>query len=78
MLAVQSKIILLTNQLILNTVSPKLNTGGIGLNIVGSSVNTTTPEDMVGPSYTVEVTHDESLHNEDDTEVDVGNILKSY
>ncbi|GKE80909.1 putative ribonuclease H-like domain-containing protein, partial [Tanacetum coccineum] len=58
--------------------NPGLNTGGIGLNNGGSSVNTATPEDMVGPSYTLEATHDESLHDEDDTKVDLGNILNSY
>ncbi|GJS90417.1 hypothetical protein Tco_0773053 [Tanacetum coccineum] len=61
-----------------NTASPRLNTGGIGLNTVGSLINTATPEDMVGPSYTLETTHDEFLHNEDDTKVDLGNILNSY
>ncbi|GKE79713.1 putative ribonuclease H-like domain-containing protein, partial [Tanacetum coccineum] len=40
--------------------------------------NTATPEDMVGPSYSLEAPYIESLHEEDDIEVDLGNILKSY
>ncbi|GJS10313.1 retrovirus-related pol polyprotein from transposon TNT 1-94 [Tanacetum coccineum] len=56
-----------------NTASSELNTGGIRLNTVGSSVNTATIEDMVGPSHSLE-----SLHDEDDTEVDLGNILNFY
>ncbi|GJR51145.1 putative ribonuclease H-like domain-containing protein [Tanacetum coccineum] len=58
--------------------NPGLNTGGIGLNTVGSPVNTATPKDIVGPSHSLEVPNDESFHDEDDTEVDLGNILQSY
>ncbi|GKD07838.1 hypothetical protein Tco_1187523 [Tanacetum coccineum] len=62
----------------LNTGGIGLNTGGIGLNTIGSSVNTATTKDMVGPSYSLEAPHVESLHDENDTKVDLGNILKSY
>ncbi|GKE44847.1 retrovirus-related pol polyprotein from transposon TNT 1-94, partial [Tanacetum coccineum] len=48
------------------------------LSTVGSSVNTATPEDMVGPSHSLEATHDEFFHDVDDTAVDLGNILNSY
>ncbi|GKG50922.1 hypothetical protein Tco_0539046, partial [Tanacetum coccineum] len=40
--------------------------------------NTATIEDMVGPSHSLEATHDESLHDEDDKEVNLGNILNFY
>ncbi|GJW00772.1 putative ribonuclease H-like domain-containing protein [Tanacetum coccineum] len=62
----------------INTTSPGLNTGGIRLNTVGSSVNTATPKDMVGPSSSFEATHDEFLNDEDASDVNLGNIPKSY
>ncbi|GKD01404.1 putative ribonuclease H-like domain-containing protein [Tanacetum coccineum] len=61
-----------------NTASPGINTGGIGRNTIGSPVNTTTPEDMVGPSHSLKATHDEFLNDEDEPDVDLGNIPKSY
>ncbi|GKD53874.1 putative ribonuclease H-like domain-containing protein [Tanacetum coccineum] len=61
-----------------NTASPGLNTGGIELNTVGSSINTATPEDMVGHSHSFEATHFEYSNNEDEPEVDLGNIPNSY
>ncbi|GKD07212.1 putative ribonuclease H-like domain-containing protein [Tanacetum coccineum] len=61
-----------------NTASPRLNTSGIGLYIVGSSVNTTTPEDMVGSSHSLEATHDEFFNDKDEPNVDLGNIPNSY
>ncbi|GJU16657.1 putative ribonuclease H-like domain-containing protein [Tanacetum coccineum] len=61
-----------------NTASPGISTGGIKLNTVGSSVNTAIPEDIMGSSHSFEAPNDDSLHEEDDTEVDLGNILQSY
>ncbi|GJW01632.1 putative ribonuclease H-like domain-containing protein [Tanacetum coccineum] len=61
-----------------NTASSGLNTGGIRINTIGSSVNTATSKDMVGPSHSLEATHDKSLHDADNTEADLGNILDSY
>ncbi|GJS24473.1 hypothetical protein Tco_0453105 [Tanacetum coccineum] len=61
-----------------NIASPGLNTSGIGLNTIGSSINTATPEDMVGPSHSLEATHDEFLNDEGELDVDLGNIPKSY
>ncbi|GKC36510.1 hypothetical protein Tco_1048894 [Tanacetum coccineum] len=63
---------------LVNTVSPGLNTGGIRLSTVGSLVNTATSEDMVGPSHSLEATHDEFFNNEDEPYVDLGNIPNSY
>ncbi|GKB09832.1 putative ribonuclease H-like domain-containing protein [Tanacetum coccineum] len=63
-----------------NTATPGLNAGGIRLNAsgIGSSVNTTTPKAMVGPSYSFEATQFEFFNNEDEPNVDLGNIPKSY
>ncbi|GJX53103.1 putative ribonuclease H-like domain-containing protein, partial [Tanacetum coccineum] len=61
-----------------NTASSGLNTGGIRLNTVGSSVNTATPEDMMGPSHSLEATHDEFFNDEDEPDVGLGNIPNSY
>ncbi|GJR39186.1 putative ribonuclease H-like domain-containing protein [Tanacetum coccineum] len=61
-----------------NTASPTLNTGGNKLNTVGSSVSIATPKDMVRPSYSFEATHFESFNDEDEPDVDLGNILNSY
>ncbi|GKF28585.1 putative ribonuclease H-like domain-containing protein, partial [Tanacetum coccineum] len=57
-----------------NTASSELNTGGIRINTVGSSLNNVTSKDMVGHSHSLKATHDESLHDADDTEADLGNI----
>ncbi|GJS25141.1 retrovirus-related pol polyprotein from transposon TNT 1-94 [Tanacetum coccineum] len=69
-----------------NTASPEVNTGRLKLYIVDPSVNTTSsydldsPKDMfkIGASYTLEATHVEFLSDEDEPEVDLGNILNSY
>ncbi|GJT05482.1 putative ribonuclease H-like domain-containing protein [Tanacetum coccineum] len=62
------------------------NTGSLKLNVVGPSVNTASsnehdsPEDMftMGVSSTLEATHIESFSDEDEPEVDLGNIINSY
>ncbi|GJY71041.1 putative ribonuclease H-like domain-containing protein, partial [Tanacetum coccineum] len=69
-----------------NTVSPKVNTCRFKLNTVGSSVNTASsydqdsPKDMftMGASHTLEATHVEFFGDEDEPEVDLGNITNSY
>ncbi|GJS69399.1 putative ribonuclease H-like domain-containing protein [Tanacetum coccineum] len=69
-----------------NTVSPDVNIGSLKLNAVGPSVNTASsnehdsPEDMftMGVSSTLEATHIESFSDEDELEVDLGNITNSY
>ncbi|GJU61433.1 putative ribonuclease H-like domain-containing protein [Tanacetum coccineum] len=69
-----------------NTASPDVNTGSLKLNVVGPSVNTASsnehdsPEDMftMGVSSTLEATHIESFSDEDEPEVDLGNITNSY
>ncbi|GJR55373.1 putative ribonuclease H-like domain-containing protein [Tanacetum coccineum] len=69
-----------------NTASPKVNTGHFKLNTVDPSVNTASsydpdsPKDMfkMGASHTLEATHVEFFSDEDEPEVDLGNILNSY
>ncbi|GJS88173.1 putative ribonuclease H-like domain-containing protein [Tanacetum coccineum] len=69
-----------------NTASPDVNTGSLKLNVVGPSVNTASlnkhdsPEDMftIGVSSILEATHIESFSDEDEPEVDLGNITSSY
>ncbi|GKD92745.1 putative ribonuclease H-like domain-containing protein, partial [Tanacetum coccineum] len=69
-----------------NTASPDVNTGSLKLNVVGPSVNTASsnehdsPKDMftMGVSSTLEATHIESFSDEDEPEVDLGNITNSY
>ncbi|GJV63466.1 putative ribonuclease H-like domain-containing protein [Tanacetum coccineum] len=69
-----------------NTASPEVNTDRFKLNIVGSSVNTASsydqdsPKDMftMGASRTLEATHVEFFSDEDEPEVDLGNITNSY
>ncbi|GKE34440.1 putative ribonuclease H-like domain-containing protein [Tanacetum coccineum] len=69
-----------------NTASPKVNTGCFKLNIVGPSVNTANSNDQdslkdmfkMGASHTLESTHVEFFSDEDDPEVDLGNIINSY
>ncbi|GKG01579.1 hypothetical protein Tco_0306284, partial [Tanacetum coccineum] len=61
-----------------NTASSGLNTSVIRLNTVGSSVNTATPEDMVGPSHSLKATHNEFFNDEDEPDVGLGNIPNSY
>ncbi|GJU69932.1 retrovirus-related pol polyprotein from transposon TNT 1-94 [Tanacetum coccineum] len=70
----------------INTASPDVNTGSLKLNAVGPSINTASlnecdsPKDMftMGVSSTLEATHIESFSDEDEPEVDLGNITNSY
>ncbi|GJT94118.1 putative ribonuclease H-like domain-containing protein [Tanacetum coccineum] len=69
-----------------NTASPNVTTGSFKLNVVGPSVNTASsydqdsPKDMftIGASHTLEATHVEFFSDEDEPEVDLGNITNSY
>ncbi|GJT13771.1 putative ribonuclease H-like domain-containing protein [Tanacetum coccineum] len=69
-----------------NTASPEVNTGCFKLNTVDPSVNTASSSDpdspkymfTVGASHTLKATHVEFFSNEDEPEVDLGNILNSY
>ncbi|GJS60067.1 hypothetical protein Tco_0654851 [Tanacetum coccineum] len=69
-----------------NTASPEVNTGRFKLNIVDPSVNIASsyapdsPKDMftMGASHTLEATHVEFFSDEDELEVNLGNILNSY
>ncbi|GJT74689.1 putative ribonuclease H-like domain-containing protein [Tanacetum coccineum] len=69
-----------------NTVSPEVNNGCFKLNTVDPSVNTASsndqdsPKDMfkMGASHTLEATHVEFFSDEDEPEVDLGNITNSY
>ncbi|GKB41753.1 hypothetical protein Tco_0886695 [Tanacetum coccineum] len=70
----------------INTASPDVNTGSFKLNDVGLSVNIASlynqnsPKVMftMGASHTLEATHVELLSDEDELEVDLGNITNSY
>ncbi|GJU29242.1 putative ribonuclease H-like domain-containing protein [Tanacetum coccineum] len=69
-----------------NTASPDVTTGSFKLNAVGPSVNTASsydqdsPKDMftMGASHTLEATHVEFFSDEDEPEIDLGNITNSY
>ncbi|GKF03742.1 hypothetical protein Tco_0030665 [Tanacetum coccineum] len=69
-----------------NTASPEVNTGRCKLNTVDPPVNTASsydphsPKDMfkLGASDTFEATHVEFFSDEDEPEVDLGNIPNSY
>ncbi|GJW77279.1 putative ribonuclease H-like domain-containing protein, partial [Tanacetum coccineum] len=69
-----------------NTASPEVNTGHFKLNIVDPSVNTASsyeldsPKDMfkLGASHTLDTTYVEFFSDEDEPEVDLGNITNSY
>ncbi|GJS56535.1 retrovirus-related pol polyprotein from transposon TNT 1-94 [Tanacetum coccineum] len=69
-----------------NTASPEVNTGSFKLNTVDPSVNTASsykldsPKDMfkLGATHTLETTHVEFFSDEDEPEVDLGNITNSY
>ncbi|GJU31384.1 putative ribonuclease H-like domain-containing protein [Tanacetum coccineum] len=69
-----------------NTTSPEVNTGRFKLNTVDPSVNTASlndqnsPKDMfkLGASHTLEATHVEFFSDEDEPEVDLGDITNSY
>ncbi|GJV42785.1 putative ribonuclease H-like domain-containing protein [Tanacetum coccineum] len=66
--------------------SPEVNTGRFKLNTVDPSVNTASsydqdsPKDMftMGASHTLKATHVEFFSDEDEPEVDLGNIINSY
>ncbi|GJS83171.1 putative ribonuclease H-like domain-containing protein [Tanacetum coccineum] len=65
-----------------NTASPEVNTGHFKINTVDSSVNTASSYDLdnpknmfkLGASHTLEATHVELFSDEDEPEVDLGNI----
>ncbi|GKD55636.1 putative ribonuclease H-like domain-containing protein, partial [Tanacetum coccineum] len=69
-----------------NTASPEVNTGHFKFNTVDPSVNTASssdpasPKDLftMGASHTLEATYVEFFSDEDEPEVDLGNILNSY
>ncbi|GJX11698.1 putative ribonuclease H-like domain-containing protein [Tanacetum coccineum] len=69
-----------------NTASPEVNTGSFKLNTFDPSVSTASsndqdsPKDMfkMGASHTLETTHVKFFSDEDEPEVDLGNILNSY
>ncbi|GKE91400.1 putative ribonuclease H-like domain-containing protein, partial [Tanacetum coccineum] len=69
-----------------NTISPEVNTNRFKLNTFDPSANTTSsydldsPKDMfkLGASHTLEATHVEFFSDEDEPEVDLGNITNSY
>ncbi|GJZ16503.1 putative ribonuclease H-like domain-containing protein [Tanacetum coccineum] len=69
-----------------NTASPDITTSSLKLNVVGPSVNTASsydqdsPKDMLtmGASHTLEATHVEFFSDEDEPEVELGNITNSY
>ncbi|GJX00427.1 putative ribonuclease H-like domain-containing protein [Tanacetum coccineum] len=69
-----------------NTASPEVNTGRFKLNIVDPSVNTASSYDpdslkdmfKMGSSHTLKATHVEFFNDEDEPEVNLGNILNSY
>ncbi|GJV06378.1 putative ribonuclease H-like domain-containing protein [Tanacetum coccineum] len=69
-----------------NTASLDVNTGRFKLNTTDPSVNTASSYDQDGPkdmftmeaSHTLEATHVEFFSDEDEPEVDLGNITNSY
>ncbi|GKE58902.1 hypothetical protein Tco_1498087, partial [Tanacetum coccineum] len=69
-----------------NTASLDVNTGSFKINIVDPSVNTASSYDQDSPkdmftmraSHTLEATHVEFFSDEDEPEVDLGNIINSY
>ncbi|GJT50907.1 putative ribonuclease H-like domain-containing protein [Tanacetum coccineum] len=69
-----------------NTASLKVNSSHFKLNTIDPSVNTVclydpdSPKDMfkMGASHTLKATHVEFFSDEDEPEVDLGNILNSY
>ncbi|GJX34934.1 putative ribonuclease H-like domain-containing protein [Tanacetum coccineum] len=66
--------------------NPDVNIGSFKLNVVGPSVNTASSYDQdrhkdmftMGASHTLEATHVELFSDEDEPEVDLGNITNSY
>ncbi|GKG09628.1 hypothetical protein Tco_0338374, partial [Tanacetum coccineum] len=70
----------------INTASPEVNTGSFKLNTVDPLVSTASSNDQdstkymfkIGVSHTLEATHVEFFSDEDEPEVDLGNITNSY
>ncbi|GKE75242.1 hypothetical protein Tco_1537283 [Tanacetum coccineum] len=62
-----------------NTASPEVNTVDLSVN-TASSNDQDSPKDMftIGASHTLEATHVEFFSDEDELEVDLGNITNSY
>ncbi|GKF29924.1 hypothetical protein Tco_0096266 [Tanacetum coccineum] len=58
--------------------APGVNTGSPEVNIVVSLVNTASIKDRLGASHSLEATHVEFFSDEDEPEVELGNILFSY
>ncbi|GKA85501.1 hypothetical protein Tco_0807155 [Tanacetum coccineum] len=66
--------------------NPDINTGSLKLNAVGPLVNTASSHEHDSPEYmftmgvssTLEATHIESFSDEDEPEVDLGNIINFY
>ncbi|GKE65836.1 putative ribonuclease H-like domain-containing protein, partial [Tanacetum coccineum] len=69
-----------------NTASPEVTTGHFKLNTIDPSVNTASSSDpdslkdmfIMGSSHTLEATYVEFFSDENEPEVDLGNILNSY
>ncbi|GJY29551.1 putative ribonuclease H-like domain-containing protein [Tanacetum coccineum] len=69
-----------------NTASPEVNTGSFKLNTIDPSISTASSNDQdshkdmfkLGASHTLETTHVEFFSDEDEPEVDLGNINNSY
>ncbi|GKF32955.1 hypothetical protein Tco_0106155, partial [Tanacetum coccineum] len=61
-----------------NTVSPDINIGSIKVSTALSEVNTTAPQDLMGPSHLYEDIQEGSFNIQDDQQVDLGNIPNSY
>ncbi|GJV55254.1 putative ribonuclease H-like domain-containing protein [Tanacetum coccineum] len=69
-----------------NTTSPEVNTVSFKLNTINPSVSTASSNDQdihkdmfkMGASHALEATHVEFFSDEDEPEVDLGNILHSY
>ncbi|GKF34762.1 putative ribonuclease H-like domain-containing protein, partial [Tanacetum coccineum] len=60
-----------------NTASPEVNTGCFKHNTIDPSVNTASSSNQDSLKYTLEATHVEFFSDEDEPEVDLGNILNS-
>ncbi|GJY10560.1 putative ribonuclease H-like domain-containing protein [Tanacetum coccineum] len=69
-----------------NIANPDVNNGSLKLNVVGPSVNIASSNEQDSPkdmftmevSHTLEATHIEFFSDEDEPEVDLGNITNSY
>ncbi|GKC55152.1 putative ribonuclease H-like domain-containing protein, partial [Tanacetum coccineum] len=61
-----------------NTAIPNLNIGSPEVNTGDPTVNTASPEDMFRDDHSPEATHIKFFSDEDEPEVELGNILNSY